>query len=105
MLQWYAALIGLRHTEPDLRSGDLRAVRVDHDDDAGWVVMRRGALATVANLAQEPQVVQLGSDVTEVLATFGDAVPFAGAAAHTNAGGGPGIRLDGHGAAVVRLAR
>ncbi len=94
MLSWYAALIALRHKETDLRSGDLGAVRVAHDQDAGWLVMHRGGLATVVNLSPAGQVVPLG-EVADVLLAWGEATVVPGA---------PGIRLEGHDVAVVRMA-
>jgi maltooligosyltrehalose trehalohydrolase len=51
MLQWYRDLIALRRNEFQLTDGHLDSVEVDVDEDAQWLVMRRGTLHTVVNLA------------------------------------------------------
>ncbi len=94
MVQWYAALVALRHREASLRSGDLQQVRVSHDPEAEWLVMTRGSLATVANLSATRQVVPLSAAVREVLLAWEEAQPDSGA---------HGIRLQAHDVAVVRL--
>ncbi|WP_157635590.1 malto-oligosyltrehalose trehalohydrolase [Nostocoides japonicum] len=94
MWRWYAALIDLRHREPDLSSGDLAGVRVHHDA-AGWLVMRRGAFATVVNLADRPAEAPLPPEATAsdvVLSWSGSASVAEGR-----------LSLEGHDAAVVRL--
>ncbi|MFN2318393.1 MAG: malto-oligosyltrehalose trehalohydrolase [Dermatophilaceae bacterium] len=94
MLLWYRRLIALRREEPDLQSGDLTAVIVERDVEAGWVVLRRGAFSVVANLAADPVAVDVGRPVAEVRASFGE-VEDARGASHT-------LRLGGHAVAVVR---
>ena len=51
MLQWYRDLIALRRNEFQLTDGHLDGVEVDVDEDAQWLVVRRGTLHTVVNLA------------------------------------------------------
>jgi maltooligosyltrehalose trehalohydrolase len=51
VLELYRRLIALRAAEPDLADDDLSAVRVDIDEDAGWLVLHRGNLRVIANFA------------------------------------------------------
>jgi maltooligosyltrehalose trehalohydrolase len=68
MLAWYRALIALRRNEFQLTDGRLDAVDVEFDEDASWLVMRRGDLRTVVNLAPSSRWhVPLDGDVSEVL--------------------------------------
>ena len=94
MLDLYRRLIRLRRTEPDLARGDLTWTAVDFDEDALWLVLRRGSIAIVANFATRPQIVPLHSEVLELLDGWGPRRT-------TELGG---IRLDGHDVAVVRVA-
>ena len=67
LLQWYRDLVALRRREPALGDGRLDLVEVDHDEDAGWLVMRRGDLRTVANLSGSRWSVPLDAEPSEVL--------------------------------------
>ncbi len=69
LLDWYRALIALRHSEADLQDPRLTAVRIVFDEAAQWLVVQRGALRIVANLADHPQSVPLGGAVGELLLT------------------------------------
>jgi len=94
LLAWTRDLIALRRAEADLRDGDLRAVSVDADGEAGWLVVHRGAFDVVVNLAEAAQEVPapgLSSGASVVLA-WDDA-----AAVSTG-----GVQLPGHSVAVVR---
>jgi len=73
MLAWYRSLIALRRTRPELTDPRLDQVRVDIDPDAEWVVLHRGALRVVANLADGPQTVPLGTAPGDVVLAFGSA--------------------------------
>lgn len=95
MLDWYRALIALRRNESELASGRLDRVAVDVDEDAGWLVMARGALRTVVNLSEEQRLVPVeGARLEVLLAWETDATAVE---AH-------GIRLPGHSAAVLRVS-
>ncbi|HKK71914.1 MAG TPA: malto-oligosyltrehalose trehalohydrolase [Candidatus Krumholzibacteria bacterium] len=50
MVAWYAALIRLRRSTPDLLDGDPGSTRVRHDETEGWLVVERGSVAVVCNL-------------------------------------------------------
>ena len=73
MLAWYRELLGLRAREADLRSGDLRAVRVDFDDDAGWLTVGRGSLRVAVNLSHRERRIPLDAPALHTLAAWGDA--------------------------------
>jgi maltooligosyltrehalose trehalohydrolase len=57
MLGLYRRLIALRAAEPDLRDADLSQLRVDYDEDARWLVIRRGRFRVTVNLAGQAQSV------------------------------------------------
>jgi maltooligosyltrehalose trehalohydrolase len=93
LLAWHRELVSLRRREADLRADDLRAVRVEHDEGAGWLVVHRGSLRVVVNLSSEQRTVPL------------DATPLATLAAWDGAMIEPdGITLPGPSAAVVRVS-
>jgi maltooligosyltrehalose trehalohydrolase len=54
MLDWYRSLIALRRDWPELRDGRLDAVAVEADEASRTLIVRRGRLAVVANLGDEP---------------------------------------------------
>jgi maltooligosyltrehalose trehalohydrolase len=91
-MYFYVALLRVRRTEPDVASGDLRATSVQVDEDARWIVMSRGTVHVVANLAGRSQVVPFSGEVDRVLASWGRAPIIRG----------EGVRLDGHDVVVVR---
>jgi maltooligosyltrehalose trehalohydrolase len=93
MLAWYRSLIALRRGEADLGNGRLDRVSVACHDDNRWLVMSRGSVRTVVNLAAEPQTVPLDRPVAGVLLAW---EPDGTQPVDT------GIRLPGHGVAVVR---
>jgi maltooligosyltrehalose trehalohydrolase len=61
MLSLYRDLLRLRKDEPDLSDPRLDALLVDFDEDAQWLVIHRGALRVIANLADQPQVVPVAA--------------------------------------------
>jgi len=59
VLDWYRSLIHLRRATPDLSDGRLDLVRVTADDEAGTLVVARGAVTIVANLGAAERKVEL----------------------------------------------
>ncbi|MFZ3292900.1 MAG: malto-oligosyltrehalose trehalohydrolase [Mycobacterium sp.] len=57
LLRIYQDLIALRRSETDLADPWLEHLIVDYDEDARWIVMRRGRLAVACNLGTEPAAV------------------------------------------------
>ncbi len=57
LLDWYRRLIALRRTIPALSDGRLDRVEVQFDEREQWLVLRRGPVAVVSNLAKARQVV------------------------------------------------
>ncbi|MDT5275042.1 MAG: maltooligosyltrehalose trehalohydrolase, partial [Mycobacterium sp.] len=57
LLRVYHDLIALRHSEIDLADPWLEHLIIDYDEDARWIVMRRGRLAVACNLGAEPVAV------------------------------------------------
>ncbi|KQX66767.1 malto-oligosyltrehalose trehalohydrolase [Angustibacter sp. Root456] len=96
MLAWYHDLIALRRKEKVLTNGCLREVLVDSDEDAEWLVVRRGDLRVVANLAEQPQAVPLDGEPIDVVLAWDPAATSLRDAA---------VDLGAHGVAVVRVAR
>jgi maltooligosyltrehalose trehalohydrolase len=70
LLGWYRDLIALRRARPELTDGRRDLVRVSYDDDARWIVVRRGGLAIACNLGAERQVLPLtGTPAAALLAS------------------------------------
>ena len=79
ILAWHRELIALRRTLPDLTDPDLGGVKVAFDEDARWLVFRRGDVRVAVNLAKEPAAVPLGSNGRDrVLAAWEPTEPPAG---------------------------
>jgi maltooligosyltrehalose trehalohydrolase len=53
MLDLYRELLRLRRHHPDLADPRLDRVRVEFDEEDGWIMIHRGSLRVVANLAQQ----------------------------------------------------
>jgi maltooligosyltrehalose trehalohydrolase len=66
------ALLALRRAHPDLVDPDLSAVEVGWDDEDRLLVVHRGALRVVANLAGEEAEVDLDRPATGVLFATAD---------------------------------
>ena len=58
-LAWYRRLIALRRARPELADPRLDRVRCDVDEDAATLVVHRGGLRVVANVAAAPRRVAL----------------------------------------------
>jgi maltooligosyltrehalose trehalohydrolase len=59
LLAWYRDLIALRRNRLDLSDGRRDRVRVTYDEQARWLVVRRGSTAVACNLSSERQPVPL----------------------------------------------
>jgi maltooligosyltrehalose trehalohydrolase len=67
LLGWHRELIALRQRRPELSDGRRDRVGVSYDEQARWVVVRRGAVAVVCNLAAERQSVPVAGTPGQVL--------------------------------------
>ncbi|MEU4116358.1 malto-oligosyltrehalose trehalohydrolase [Kitasatospora sp. NPDC028055] len=92
LLDWHRTLIGLRRARPELADPDLGAVRVEHDEAAGWLVLHRGPYRIAVNLGPDGALLPLGGAGREVVAAFG-AVALEGET----------VRLAADSVAVVRV--
>ena len=68
ILAWYRELIALRRARPELTDPRLDRVSADFDEDARWIMVRRGRLRIAANLGREPVRLALGQPAAGVLA-------------------------------------
>jgi maltooligosyltrehalose trehalohydrolase len=68
----YRDLIALRRAEADLADPWLPHLVVDYDEDARWIVLRRGALVIACNLGAGPVAVPVPG---EVVLAWGEPVP------------------------------
>jgi maltooligosyltrehalose trehalohydrolase len=57
LLAWHRSLIALRKAHPDLATAPAGSPSVSYDEDAGWLVVRRGALTVAVNLGLTPRAV------------------------------------------------
>ncbi|RJL34499.1 malto-oligosyltrehalose trehalohydrolase [Bailinhaonella thermotolerans] len=76
VLEWYRALIALRRARPELTDARLDRVHAEYDEDARWIVLRRGNLRVAANLGADP--VRLDAGAGEVLLASAEGVRAAG---------------------------
>ncbi|MDR1998732.1 MAG: malto-oligosyltrehalose trehalohydrolase, partial [Frankiaceae bacterium] len=67
MLELYRALIALRRAYPQLGDPRLDRVEVNFDEDARWLVVRRGDLRVAANLGDHPQLIRLDAPAARLL--------------------------------------
>jgi maltooligosyltrehalose trehalohydrolase len=78
LLAFYRSLVALRRSRPDLSDGRRDQMIITWDEDARWLVMRRGQVVVACNLAEHRQVIQIdGSPRSLLLASasgwvFGD---------------------------------
>jgi maltooligosyltrehalose trehalohydrolase len=93
LLAWHRDLVALRRQESELRDPRLDQVAVAFDTDARWVVVRRGTLRVVANLAAEQQRIPVDGSPERTVLAWDGALLEAGS-----------VALPGHGVAVVRLS-
>jgi maltooligosyltrehalose trehalohydrolase len=74
LLRWYTELIALRRARPELTDPRLGRVRASYDEDQRWLVLRRGGLRVIANLAAGTRRVPLDQPLVRVLAASGPGV-------------------------------
>jgi maltooligosyltrehalose trehalohydrolase len=72
VLAVHRALLALRRAHPDLVDADLSAVEVSWDDADRWLVVHRGSLRVVVNLADQPREIDLDTVATDVLFATGE---------------------------------
>jgi maltooligosyltrehalose trehalohydrolase len=89
VLSLYRELIALRAAIPDLRDSDLTKVAVDFDEQAKWLVVHRGTVRILVNLADEAQAIR--APTGEILLATADVTPVDG-----------GLVLAAQSAAIVR---
>jgi maltooligosyltrehalose trehalohydrolase len=63
LLRVYQDLIALRRSETDLADPWLEHLIVDYDEQARWIVLRRGGLAVACNLGDEPVAVPVTGEL------------------------------------------
>ncbi len=70
LLAWTRDLLALRRSRLDLSDGRRDRVEVTYDEQARWLVVRRGRVAVACNLRQERQTVPVpGTPVAALLAS------------------------------------
>jgi maltooligosyltrehalose trehalohydrolase len=69
VLSWTRRLIALRHRSRDLSDGLLKAVEVDYNEGAQWIVIRRGSIEVTINLAGDRQAVAISRRPNHILAS------------------------------------
>jgi maltooligosyltrehalose trehalohydrolase len=57
LLRWYKDLIALRRSRPELTDGRLDCVEVRFDERANWLVVKRGDMEVICNLAADRQAI------------------------------------------------
>ena len=62
MLDWYKRLTRLRIHKPALIDGDLDQVETEFDEDARWLIVKRGPLTIAANLGDKEATLEIPSD-------------------------------------------
>jgi maltooligosyltrehalose trehalohydrolase len=93
-LAWTRALLALRRARPELSDGRRDRVEVSYDEQARWVVVRRGDVAVVCNLGPARQQVPVPGTPAAVLLASADGCTTAGDA----------VSLDAESVAVLELA-
>ena len=59
LFDWHRSLIQLRRNQPDISNGTFDSLDVRYDEGARWIVVRRGQLSVVCNLAERAQEVPM----------------------------------------------
>ena len=68
----HRSLLALRRAHPDLVDPDLAGMAVSWDDADRWMVVHRGSLRVVLNLADQPREIDLDLRAGEVLFATAD---------------------------------
>ena len=68
MLAWYRSLIELRRSTPSLRDGRPENCSAQFDEEAKWLVMKRGAMHLYFNFGDRPVILTAPEHSTIVLA-------------------------------------
>jgi maltooligosyltrehalose trehalohydrolase len=92
MRDWYRTLINLRHAEPDLTDPRLSEVAVDFDEAEQWLVVRRGSMRVVVNLAADTRRVPLDRPAERVVLASKRCYPVTG-----------GLELEAEAVAIARV--
>jgi len=92
LLAWHRDLLALRRRCPDLADPRMDRSRVSYDAEAGWLVVTRGEVRVVANLATAAQHVPLDGAAGEVLLASGEVVVK-----------GDGVRLAAQSVAILAV--
>ena len=66
LLEWHRHLVALRREVPALASDGLGPVDVRYDEDARWLVLERGPLSVVCNLAPHEQAIPVAEGTVTV---------------------------------------
>lgn len=69
LLDWYKQLIALRRSSPELTDGSLVDVEVTFDERAQWLVLKRGDIQVVCNLAGDKQAIPISGTSRGMLAS------------------------------------
>ncbi len=104
LLDWYRVLIALRHSDPDLSDPRLTAVRVISDEAARWLIVQRGAVRIVVNLAGHAQSLPLDGPVADRLLASDESVRVDRARVDTSEARRDRIHLPAESVAIVRMA-
>jgi maltooligosyltrehalose trehalohydrolase len=96
MFRWYASLVAERRRDDDLTDDHLDSVTVENDANDAWILLSRGRVRVVANLAPEPATVPVPGldEEADVVLAWDPA-----GTTHTN----ESVTLSGHSVALVRL--
>jgi maltooligosyltrehalose trehalohydrolase len=92
VLTWYRHLLTFRARMPELRDDRLESVGISFDPAGAWLVVARGSLRVVANLAAEDAIVPVDAVPQYLVMSFGAAELTEG-----------GLWLPGHGVAIVSV--
>jgi maltooligosyltrehalose trehalohydrolase len=61
LLDWHRRLIRLRRETPSLSDGRFERLTVDFDEQSAWLVVKRGPIAVVCNLAESAVRIPIGT--------------------------------------------